>query len=89
MVSKPEGDKVNEGVSVLDDLPIRGGERTDIVIEDNYKNQLRFPDGLYVNRVRDGDSGTQKETFSIDLHLKNIFANEQSRVLAKIRRKNF
>ena len=63
---KAEGDRVNEGVSVLDDLPIRGGERTDIVIEDNYKNQLRFPDGLYVNRVRDGDSGTQKETFSID-----------------------
>ena len=43
MVSKAEGDIVNEGVSVLDDLPIRGGERTDIVIEDNYKNQLRFP----------------------------------------------
>ena len=80
---KAEGDKVNEGVSVLDDLPIRGGERTDIVIEDNYKNQLRFPDGLYVNRVRDGDSGTQKETFSIDFASKEYFANEQSRVLAR------
>ena len=80
---KAEGDRVNEGVSVLDDLPIRGGERTDIVIEDNYKNQLRFPDGLYVNRVRDGDSGTQKETFSIDFASKEYFANEQSRVLAR------
>ena len=37
---------------MLDGLPIRGGERTDIVIEDNYGNQLRFKDGLYVNRVR-------------------------------------
>jgi len=80
---KAEGDRVNEGVSVLDDLPIRGGERTDIIIEDNYKNQLRFPDGLYVNRVRDGDSGTQKEQFAIDFASKEYFANEQSRVLAR------
>ena len=68
---------------MLDDLPIRGGERTDIVIEDNYGNQLRFKDGLYVNRVRDGDSGSQKEVFSIDFASKEYFANEQSRVLGR------
>ena len=80
---KAEGNRVQESISVLDDLPIRGGERTDITIEDNYKNKLRFPDGLYVNRVRDADSGTQKDVFSIDFASKEYFANEQSRVLAR------
>ena len=83
MVSK-EKEKLKEDVGVLDGLPIRGGERTDIVIEDNYGNQLRFKDGLYVNRVRGADPGSQKEVFSIDfLHLKNILPNEQSRVLGR------
>ena len=68
---------------MLDDLPIRGGERTDITIEDNYKNQLKFKDGLYVNRVRDADSGTQKDVFIIDFASKEYFANEQSRVIAR------
>ena len=33
---KGEGDTLKEDKGVLDSLPIRGGERTDIVIEDNY-----------------------------------------------------
>ena len=80
---KGEGKKLKEDVGVLDGLPIRGGERTDIVIEDNYGNQLRFKDGLYVNRVRGADPGSQKEVFSIDFASKEYFANEQSRVLGR------
>ena len=37
---------------LLDGLPIRGGERVDISIEDNYGNTLTLKDGMYVNRVR-------------------------------------
>ena len=80
---KGEGDKLQEDKGVLDSLPIRGGERTDIVIEDNYGNQLTFKDGLYVNRVRGADPGSQKEVFSIDFASKEFFANEQSRVLGR------
>ena len=80
---KGEGDKLQEDKGVLDSLPIRGGERTDIVIEDNYGNQLTFKDGLYVNRVRGADPGSQKEVFSIDFASKEYFANEQSRVLGR------
>ncbi len=44
--------------STVDGLPIRGGERTDITIEDAYGNELTLEEGLYVNRLRDVDPGT-------------------------------
>ena len=37
--------------STVDGLPIRGGERTDITIEDAYGNELTLEEGLYVNTV--------------------------------------
>ena len=47
--------------STVDGLPIRGGERTDFVLEDGYGNKLELDEGIYVNRLRDVDPGTQKD----------------------------
>ena len=75
-----EGNSIRAAKGVLDSLPVRGGERTDIVIEDNEGNQLNLKRGLYVNRVRDADPGTSKDVFFIDFASQEFFANEQQRV---------
>jgi len=82
---KTDGDKVITSKGILDELPIRGGERTDIVIEDNNDNKLSFKElkGLYVNRVRDADPGTSKDVFFIDFASKEFFSNEQQRVVER------
>ena len=69
--------------STVDGLPIRGGERTDITIEDAYGGQLTFEEGLYVNRLRDVDAGTSKDVYFIDFASREFFANEQTRVVKR------
>lgn len=80
-----DGDIGNKGV--VDGLPIRGGERSTIVVEDNQTtpNKLEFKSekSLYVNRVRDVDPGTQSDLYSIDFSPREHFANEQSRVVKR------
>lgn len=76
-----EGEEIKTSKGILDALPIRGGERTDIVIEDNLENKLSFTNGLYVNRVRNADPGTSKDVFFVDFASKEYFANEQMRVM--------
>ena len=67
----------------VDGLPIRGGERTDIEMEDTYGNQLIFEDGLYVNRIRDVNPGSQQDIYYLDLASREYFANEQTRVVKR------
>ena len=74
------GSKVGEG-SIIDALPIRGGERTDINVVDH--NETELPLELYVNRVRNSKPGTQNEVFFIDFSSKYYFANEQYRVVKR------
>ena len=69
--------------STVDGLPIRGGERTDITIEDAYGNELTLEEGLYVNRLRDVDPGTSQDVYFIDLASREFFANEQTRVVKR------
>ena len=69
--------------STIDGLPIRGGERTDFIIEDVYGHQLTIEEGLYVNRLRDVDAGTSKDVYFIDFATREFFANEQTRVIKK------
>ena len=73
----------NKGM--LDGLPIRGGEPATIVIEDHDGNMLSFKDDskLYVNRVRNVIPGTQKDVYSIDFTSRELFANEQCRVVRR------
>lgn len=74
---------------IVDGLPIRGGERAYILLEDNQTtpNKLEFKtqsdNSLYVNRVRDIDPGTQQDLYSIDFVPREHFANEQSRVVKR------
>lgn len=74
---------------IVDGLPIRGGERAYILIEDKQPtpNKLEFKtqneNSLYVNRVRDIDPGTQQDLYSIDYVPREHFANEQSRVVKR------
>ena len=79
-----DNDKLgNKGI--LDGLPIRGGEPSNIVIADHDKNVLKFADDnkLYVNRVRNVISGTQKDVYSIDFTSREMLANEQCRVVKR------
>jgi len=73
----------NKGI--LDGLPVRGGEPATIVIEDNDGNKLSFKNDskLYVNRVRNVIAGTQKDVYSMDFTSRELFANEQSRVVKR------
>ena len=70
--------KASQGL--IDSLPIRGGERVDFTIEDNYGNELKVDEGLYVNRLRDVDAGTSQDIYFMDLASREYFANEQTRV---------
>ena len=69
--------------STVDGLPIRGGERTDITIEDAYGNELTLEEGLYVNRLRDVDPGTSQDVYFLDFASREFFANEQTRVVKR------
>ena len=81
-----EGGQDSFAQGTLDWLPIRGGERTDVIIEDAQEepNEINFnTDGIYVNRVRDVDPGTQKDVYFVDLASKEYFSNEMTRVSRK------
>ena len=73
----------NKGI--LDGLPVRGGEPCDIIIEDHDGNELKFTEEskLYVNRVHAGIPGTQKDIYGIDFTSRELFANEQCRVVKR------
>ena len=78
-----EGGESNKK-GIRDGLPIRGGEKAVLVMEDMQpeKNKLEFKDenAWYVNRVRDGSPDTQKDLYAIDFSSREFFANEQNRV---------
>ena len=77
-----ESDSDVGNVGILDGLPIRGGEPSNIVIVDHDGNKLEFngDNKLYVNRVRNVIAGTQKDAYSIDFTSREMLANEQCRV---------
>ena len=76
-------DGTGDNQSTVDGLPIRGGERTDITIEDVYGNELTLEEGLYVNRIRDVNPDTTKDVYFLDFASREFFANEQTRVVKK------
>ena len=82
------GETENEKVGnagILDGLPIRGGEPASIILEDHDGNKLSFTGDkrLYINRVRNVIPGTQKDVYVLDLAPRELFANEQSRVVRR------
>ena len=81
--------KAVEYKGALDNLPIRGGEPVNLIIEDNQvkPNQLKFvgrsDNEFYVNRVRGIDPGTQKDVYFMDLCTRESLTNEQVRVVKR------
>ena len=73
----------NKGM--LDGLPIRGGEPCTIVLEDHDGNKLSFKNDskLYVNRIKNVIAGTQKDVYGLDFSSRELFANEQCRVVKR------
>jgi len=67
--------------NILSGLPLRGGEKVDIILEDSYQQKLKRV--LYINTVAAGDVGTQKVSFNLDLYPREHFSNEQTRVVKR------
>ena len=70
--------KAEPSQGTVDSLPIRGGERTDIDIKDEYGNRLQLE--MYVNRVRNSAPSATNDFYLLDFVSKEAFANETSRV---------
>jgi len=70
----------NKGI--VDNLPIRGGEKAEIVFSDAEGRERKFKgdNALYVNRVRSLTKGTQIDSYFIDFCSREFLANEQARV---------
>ena len=73
-----DGARVEASQGTVDSLPIRGGERTDIDVKDDYGNRLILE--MYVNRVRNSDPSATNDFYFLDFVSKEAFSNEQTRV---------
>ena len=72
---------VKETEDILDKLPIRGGEKVDIVLED--ANGAKLKPTLYVNKVRNVISDTLENNYFLDLASEQLFKNDLSRVVKR------
>ena len=71
-------EKDGKRVSIMEGLPIRGGEEIRFDIEDSNKNKLKGE--LYLNKMMDGDQSTKSVSFTIQCVSKESFTNEMTRV---------
>ena len=72
---------IKETDNLLDSLPIKGGEKCDIILEDSQNGKLNL--SLYVNRVRNVIKDPLESNYFLDLTSEESFANEQSRVVKR------
>jgi hypothetical protein len=68
------------GKSLIDGLPIRGGERVDLTFSDANNPQNTINAVLFVNRVRNAKPEAQKELYILDLVTQEYLSNELTRV---------
>ena len=71
-------EKDGKRVSMMEGLPIRGGEEIRFDIEDSNKNKLKGE--LYLNKMMDGAQSTKSDSFTIQCVSKESFTNEMTRV---------
>ena len=71
-------EKDGKRVSMMEGLPIRGGEEIRFDIEDSNKNKLKGE--LYLNKMMDGAQTTKSDSFTIQCVSKESFTNEMTRV---------
>ena len=72
---------VKETDDILDKLPIRGGEKVDIILEDY--NGKKLSPTLYVNKVRNVVSDSIENNYFLDLASEQLFKNDLSRVVKR------
>lgn len=72
---------IKETDNLLDSLPIKGGEKCDIILEDSQNGKLNL--SLYVNRVRNVIKDPLESNYFLDLTSEESFANDQSRVVKR------
>jgi hypothetical protein len=77
------GMKEGPEASSLDGLPLRGGEITEIDVEDVKGNKIVLPEGLYVSRVRNAKPNAEQDIYQLDFASKEYFLNEQERVVKR------
>lgn len=77
-----EPDK-KEMIGVLDGLPIRGGEKVKLIVEDNQEKKNKLDLDLHVNRVRSSEPGSSHDIYLLEFCTKEFIANEQSRVVKR------
>lgn len=71
-------EKNGKRVSMMEGLPIRGGEEIRFDIEDSNKNKLRGE--LYLNKIMDGAQSTKVDSFAVQCVSKESLTNEMQRV---------
>ena len=71
-------EKDGKRVSIMEGLPIRGGEEIRFDIEDSNKNKLKGE--FYLNKMMDGAQTTKSDSFTIQCVSKESFTNEMTRV---------
>ena len=72
---------VKETEDILDKLPIRGGEKVDISLEDS--NGAKLKPTLYVNKISNVVSDTLENNYFLDLASEQYFKNDLSRVVKR------
>jgi hypothetical protein len=71
-------EKDGKRVSIMEGLPIRGGEEIRFDIEDSNKNKLKGE--LYLNKIMDGAQTTKSDSFTVQCVSKESLTNEMQRV---------
>jgi hypothetical protein len=72
-----------EQSSILDGLPIRGGEKITLEIEDAQIEKNSISVDLYVNRIKNSNPLTNKDVFILDLCTLEFINNEKTRVIKR------
>ena len=73
--------KDGKRVSLIEGLPIRGGEKIVFKVEDNSNNTLSME--MYLNKMTNLLETTTKDSFTINYVSKEFFANEMARVIKR------
>ena len=81
VVIETGNDESGAAEGILDSLPVRGGEATNLVIEDTRGEKIELE--LFVNRIRDADSGTQQDMYFLDFVPEEHFNNNQYGVIKR------
>ena len=72
-----------EDSGILDGLPIRGGEKVKLQIEDAQYTRNILNIELYVNRIKNANPTTNKDVFILDLSTLEFINNEKVRVIKR------